>query len=379
MADKVHKGAGGSIRIPLCSLSFRLHAPPPCWGNKHQNAEGRQKNSSHIIASDLNCSVGSGTAMLENIWRNSGKLPGLSEGSWSGSLQASLSVAHEWFAFMWPHLRSKQMRSSSQNIKATLMTACFFSSFFRISGRARRRTEHDLPQSGDWLEWLHLLRGSSYSGQLETSDTEQTDRNGSAVNWSEVMDLLVSVSTSSATSFDSAAMKRWRGDNAVSSNLKIWVGKQQRSVYEEEQSLHDLPLPSFLWWHGGHHMLTWCTSPGGRTKEWSRTKNKLGPLTHADRWVLSLLSWRLTTSKRHSTSLISESDSLVMLWFALTSWNVGLVGPPTSPSPASRPTQQRECGHLDPGPDPPKTGPNLNNLYVRRNTAEMMINQPAET
>lgn len=70
MADKVHKGAGGSIRIPLYSLSFRLHAPPPCWGNKHQNAEGRQKNSSHIIASDLNCSVGSGTAMLENINRN---------------------------------------------------------------------------------------------------------------------------------------------------------------------------------------------------------------------------------------------------------------------------------------------------------------------
>lgn len=134
------------------------------------------------------------------------------------------------------------------------------------------------------------------------------------------MDLLVSVSTSSATSFDSAAVKRWRGDDAA-------VGRR---------SLHDLPPPSFLWWHGGHHMLIWCTSPDGRTKEWSQQAGS----THTCRQVSSVVIVIVeTTTKRHSTSLISESDSLVMLWFALTSWNLGLVGPPTSPSPASRPTQ----------------------------------------
>lgn len=31
------------------------------------------------------------------------------------------------------------------------------------------------PQSGDWLEWLHPLHGSSCSGQLETTDRKEMD------------------------------------------------------------------------------------------------------------------------------------------------------------------------------------------------------------
>lgn len=164
--------------------------------------------------------------MLENIWQNSGKLPSLSEGSWSGSLQASLSVAHEWFAFMWPHLRSKQMRSSSQNIKATLITACVFSSSFSaLVG------EHNMkPTTVWWLTWMTSSPAWIFL-QRSAGDFRQTTgrqkRKRCELTWN-----YGSLGVSGQQVVRQASIQRpWNDEEEIMLYHQIWRSELERGVY----------------------------------------------------------------------------------------------------------------------------------------------------
>lgn len=39
-----------------------------------------------------------------------------------------------------------------------------------------KHTNKNSPRSDDWLEWLHLLHGSSYSGQPETTEAQEPEK-----------------------------------------------------------------------------------------------------------------------------------------------------------------------------------------------------------